>query len=145
MECVRQHMRPLPCSSLIPHIYTGGSFAENFYGMKRRRRPGVSSERAQAAADLFSDHQKLRKRELRWSLFFLVSVLAACSVGISALTTVSLPQITVPYLRTKGDDLFDQLGGNVQGGDLFADQDHHSGQSDEVRFPWSGQPVRRMC
>lgn len=50
----------------------GGSFAENFYGMKRRRRPGVSSERAQAAADLFSDHQKLRKRELRWSLLFLV-------------------------------------------------------------------------
>jgi hypothetical protein len=50
----------------------GGSFAENFYGMKRRRRPGVSSERAQSAVELFTDHEKLRKKELRWSLLFLV-------------------------------------------------------------------------
>ena len=40
--------------------------------MKRRRRPGVSSERAQAAVELFTDHEKLRKREIRWSLFFVV-------------------------------------------------------------------------
>lgn len=87
-----------------------GSFAENFYGMKRRRRPGVSSERAQAAADLFSDHQALRKRELRWSLFFLIAV---------------------PYLRAKGDDLYDRIGGNNEGGDLFADQDRQQ-EADEI-------------
>lgn len=63
---------------MLKYLLTGGSFAENFYGMKRRRRPGVSSERAQAAADLFSDHQKLRKRELRWSLFFLVRPMNPC-------------------------------------------------------------------
>ncbi|KAL7007347.1 ubiquitin-protein ligase peroxin 12 [Cystobasidiomycetes sp. EMM_F5] len=76
-----------------------GSFAENFYGMKRRRRPAMASERAQDAAGLFTDHTRLRKRELRWSLFFLVAV---------------------PYLRSKAEDLYDQLGGST-GADLFND------------------------
>ena len=60
----------------------GGSFAENFYGMKRRRRPGVSSERAQSAVELFTDHEKLRKRELRWSLLFLVRGLSSLSSAL---------------------------------------------------------------
>lgn len=30
----------------------------------------------------------------------------------------------MPYLRAKGDDLYDRVGGNSDGGDLFADQDH---------------------
>lgn len=68
--------------------------------MKRRRRPGVSSERAQSAIDLFTDHEQLRKREKRWSLFFLVAI---------------------PYLRSKVDDLYETMGGGA-GGDLFGDR-----------------------
>jgi len=78
------------------------SFAENFYGMKRRRRPGVSSERAQAAVELFTDHEKLRKREIRWSLFFIIGI---------------------PYIRSKLDDLYERLGGGVES-DLFNDRPH---------------------
>jgi len=68
--------------------------------MKRRRRPGVSSERAQAAVDLFTNHEALRKRDIRWSLAFLVGI---------------------PYLRSKADDLYESLGGGVES-DLFDDR-----------------------
>ncbi|CAD6574171.1 MAG: ubiquitin-protein ligase peroxin 12 [Cyphobasidiales sp. Tagirdzhanova-0007] len=77
-----------------------GSFSENFYGMKRRRRPGVSSERAQAAVDIFTDHEKLRKREIRWSLFFLIAI---------------------PYIRSKAEDLYEQSGGDSSEHEFFED------------------------
>ena len=53
-------------------IFSDASFSENFYGLKRRRRPGVSSERAQEAVDLFTNHEALRRREVNLSLLFLV-------------------------------------------------------------------------
>ncbi|KAH8118535.1 cyclin-dependent protein kinase inhibitor [Phellopilus nigrolimitatus] len=68
------------------------SFAENFYGLKRRRRPLYETERAKAAVGSSSGEGKLREQDLRHSLFFLVAV---------------------PYLRAKAQDYFEALGGGV--------------------------------
>lgn len=73
------HYRSRVVAKGLSIAHAGASFAENFYGMKRRRRPGVTSERAQAAVELFTDHEKLRKREIRWSLFFVVRAFACIS------------------------------------------------------------------
>lgn len=50
------------------------SFAENFYGLKRRRKPVYETERARAATgDMPLPEEKLRPREVSRSLVFLVS------------------------------------------------------------------------
>ena len=48
------------------------SFAENFYGLKRRRHPWVLTDRASAAVRGVPVAEKLRDKEIWQSLFFLV-------------------------------------------------------------------------
>ncbi|CAA7260260.1 unnamed protein product [Cyclocybe aegerita] len=68
------------------------SFSENFYGLKRRRRPHVETERATAAVGGIPAGESLRNREIWRSLFFLVGV---------------------PYARAKAHDYFEELGGGA--------------------------------
>ncbi|KAH7888050.1 cyclin-dependent protein kinase inhibitor [Phlebopus sp. FC_14] len=87
------------------------SFAENFYGLKRRRKAWISTERANAAGGI-SAGEKLRNREIWRSLFFLV---------------------VVPYLRAKAYDFYEQLGGGIssdlmEGGE---DSQHRRAPADE--------------
>ncbi|ORY75360.1 Pex12 amino terminal region-domain-containing protein, partial [Leucosporidium creatinivorum] len=77
----------------------GASFAENFYGLKRRRVLGTGGDKTRAAVELTGQSEKLGKREIRMSLVFL---------------------ILVPYLRSKAQDLYERLGGGVDS-DLFSD------------------------
>ncbi|KAI0832509.1 cyclin-dependent protein kinase inhibitor [Trametes gibbosa] len=71
----------------------GASFAENFYGLKRRRTPLFKIDRARAASGGMFAEEKLRDREVWRSLLFLVGL---------------------PYLRAKAQDYFEELGGGVQ-------------------------------
>ncbi|KAJ7638577.1 cyclin-dependent protein kinase inhibitor [Roridomyces roridus] len=68
------------------------TFSENFYGLKRRRRPFIETERAQAAVGGIPAAEALRPQEIWRSLLF--------SVG-------------VPYLRAKAQDYYEELGGGV--------------------------------
>ncbi|KAL0949127.1 hypothetical protein HGRIS_009211 [Hohenbuehelia grisea] len=68
------------------------SFSENFYGLKRRRRPYIETERAKAAVGGVPPGEKLRTREIWRSMVFLVGL---------------------PYLRAKCQDYFEELGGGV--------------------------------
>ncbi|KAG8682271.1 ubiquitin-protein ligase peroxin 12 [Ceratobasidium sp. 395] len=70
----------------------GASFAENFYGMKRRRTPTVETVRVNAALDEISPHEKLQTKDIHRSLLFLVGV---------------------PYLRSKAHQYYEELGGGV--------------------------------
>lgn len=85
----------------------GASFSENFYGLKRRRRPALSTSRAQASSTATSvslaASERLTKREIRASLFFLVAL---------------------PYLGAKLEDLWERNGGGVtSSSNLFGDDD----------------------
>jgi hypothetical protein len=53
------------------------SFAENFYGLKRRRRPFIETERARVAVQSIPAEEKLKDREVWRSLIVLVR----CSCG----------------------------------------------------------------
>ncbi|KAH7931360.1 hypothetical protein BV22DRAFT_998846 [Leucogyrophana mollusca] len=68
------------------------SFSENFYGLKRRRKAWIDTERTIAAVGGIPPGEKLRSREIWRSLFFLVGV---------------------PYLRVKARDYYERLGGGV--------------------------------
>ncbi|KAF8665577.1 hypothetical protein AX16_000035 [Volvariella volvacea WC 439] len=68
------------------------SFSENFYGLKRRRRPYIRTDRAQAAVGGIPSGEKLGPRELKLSLLFLVGI---------------------PYLRARAHDYYEELGGGV--------------------------------
>ncbi|KAH8830613.1 cyclin-dependent protein kinase inhibitor [Flagelloscypha sp. PMI_526] len=68
------------------------SFSENFYGMKRRRRPHISTERTQEVMGGVPAGEKLRDIDVSRSLFFLVGV---------------------PYLRAKAQDYYELLGGGL--------------------------------
>ncbi|KAI0047270.1 cyclin-dependent protein kinase inhibitor [Auriscalpium vulgare] len=68
------------------------SFAENFYGLKRRRKPFFETERARASVGGISPEDKLRSREILRSLLTLVGI---------------------PYLRAKAQDYFEELGGGI--------------------------------
>ncbi|KAG9104104.1 ubiquitin-protein ligase peroxin 12 [Ceratobasidium sp. 370] len=70
----------------------GASFAENFYGMKRRRTPAVETVRVNAVLDDISPHEKLQPKDINRSLFFLVAV---------------------PYLRSKAHEYYEEFGGGV--------------------------------
>jgi hypothetical protein len=50
------------------------SFSENFYGLKRRRRPWVETVRAQAAVGGIPPEEKLQNRDIQRSLLFLVRI-----------------------------------------------------------------------
>ena len=54
-------------------LYTGASFSENFYGLKRRRKPLIETERAKAAVGGVPEQEQLGSKELRRSLLFLVN------------------------------------------------------------------------
>ncbi|KAI5894258.1 uncharacterized protein SCHCODRAFT_02624182 [Schizophyllum commune H4-8] len=83
------------------------SFAENFYGMKRRRRPFIETDRARVASGMIPPAERLRNREIRWSLFFLVAI---------------------PYIRAKAHDWFEDVGGGTHIDIL--DDEPRSGASD---------------
>ncbi|KZS97604.1 hypothetical protein SISNIDRAFT_449147 [Sistotremastrum niveocremeum HHB9708] len=68
------------------------SFAENFYGLKRRRKPLIEPERALEAVRGVPSHEKLRERDIRMSLAFLVAI---------------------PYIQSKAQDYFESIGGGV--------------------------------
>ncbi|BGP53722.1 ubiquitin-protein ligase peroxin 12 [Rhodotorula sphaerocarpa] len=81
----------------------GGSFAETFYGLKRRRtlRSGAESgteERVKAVHELTGKSDNVRGREIYGSLAFLV---------------------VMPYLKTKAADLYERLGGGAEA-EIFA-------------------------
>jgi hypothetical protein len=57
-------------------VLLGASFAENFYGLQRRRRPLVETERANIAVGRAGEPPKLRDRDINRSLLFLVSGVA---------------------------------------------------------------------
>ncbi|KAI0301875.1 hypothetical protein B0F90DRAFT_1667714 [Multifurca ochricompacta] len=73
------------------------SFAENFYGLKRRRRPFIETERARAAVGGVPAEERLRDREVWRSLVVLVGL---------------------PYFRAKAQDYYEDLGG---GADILDD------------------------
>ncbi|KZT12790.1 uncharacterized protein LAESUDRAFT_668757 [Laetiporus sulphureus 93-53] len=75
----------------------GASFSENFYGLKRRRSPLFEAERARAAVPGILEEEKLREREIRRSLIFLIGL---------------------PYLRTKAQEYYEDLGGGIQSEDI---------------------------
>lgn len=60
--------KPLISSPLLD-----ASFSENFYGLKRRRRPYIETTRAKAAVGGVPPGEALGDRELQRSLLFLVS------------------------------------------------------------------------
>jgi len=68
------------------------SFSENFYGLKRRRRPFIESERATAAVGGIPTGEALGSQEIWRSLLFLIGM---------------------PYIRAKAQDYFEELGGGV--------------------------------
>jgi hypothetical protein len=74
------------------------SFAENFYGLKRRRRPFIETERAQAAVGGVPVEEKLRGREVWRSLVVLVRSFG-CIEGNFLCVARSAFLISVPRLR----------------------------------------------
>jgi hypothetical protein len=60
----------------IKWCFLDASFSENFYGLKRRRRPWIETERAKAAVGGIPVKEKLRSREVWRSLVFLVGIIA---------------------------------------------------------------------
>ncbi|KAI0285103.1 hypothetical protein BGY98DRAFT_930604 [Russula aff. rugulosa BPL654] len=76
----------------VERHYLHASFAENFYGLKRRRRPFIETERARAAVGGVPVEEKLRDREMWRSLIVLVGL---------------------PYLRAKAQDYYEDLGGGT--------------------------------
>ncbi|KAJ8086333.1 ubiquitin-protein ligase peroxin 12 [Marasmius tenuissimus] len=70
----------------------GASFSENFYGLKRRRRPYIEPTKTQAAVGGIPDGERLGDREIRRSLLFLIGI---------------------PYLRAKAQDYYEELGGGI--------------------------------
>lgn len=71
---LRKHSEYFSKSPLdISHVCAAdASFAENFYGLKRRRRPFIETERARAAVGGVPVEEKLRDREVWRSLIVLV-------------------------------------------------------------------------
>ncbi|EDR14195.1 uncharacterized protein LACBIDRAFT_182157 [Laccaria bicolor S238N-H82] len=68
------------------------SFSENFYGLKRRRRPYIEAEKTKVAVGGIPSGESLRSQEIWRCLLFLVGV---------------------PYVRAKAQDYFEELGGGV--------------------------------
>ena len=89
----------------------GASFAENFYGLKRRRRPLFEIERARAAVGGLLQEEKLRDREKWRSLVFLVRQPSEWLLIHTELTINS--KVGLPYLRAKAADYFEALGGGI--------------------------------
>lgn len=95
----------------------GSSFAENFYGLKRRRRPGIATPRAKTASSARSTQQAME-------------ALRPIDIHVSLLTLVGLP-----YIQTKLHDLWEQQGGGVDAeqGALFGDDEEPAQESSTAR------------
>ncbi|KAJ6516210.1 cyclin-dependent protein kinase inhibitor [Mycena sanguinolenta] len=85
------------------------SFAENFYGLKRRRRPFIDTERVKAAVGGIPPGEKLRAQEIWRSLLFLV----CAPIPYARLSLHEMLQVGVPYLRAKAQDYYEELGGGA--------------------------------
>jgi hypothetical protein len=71
---LRKHSMHLPSSyGFVAERVPDASFAENFYGLRRRRRPVVEMPRARLATGTAPLEERLRGREIGRSLFWLVS------------------------------------------------------------------------
>ncbi|SPC65352.1 related to Peroxisome assembly protein 12 [Ustilago sp. UG-2017b] len=82
----------------------GSSFSENFYGLRRRRRPGLNpSIRAGGVTSVsVAKSERLGKKEIRLSLLFLVGL---------------------PYLGAKLEDLWERNGGGLRNtANLFGEE-----------------------
>lgn len=87
----------------------GASFSENFYGLKRRRRPYIEPERAKAATGGIPEAEKLGNREIQRSLILLV-----CHwLAFLQHPHLHLSQVGLPYLRAKAKDYYEELGGGI--------------------------------
>ena len=69
----------------------GSSFAENFYGLRRRRRPGLSRSSGATSVSV-AKSERLGKAEIRLSLLFLVGL---------------------PYIGAKLEDIWERNGGGL--------------------------------
>lgn len=105
---LRKHSESSGLASEHPSTILDASFAENFYGLKRRRHPWISTDRATAAVRGAPAAERLRDRETWQSLFFLVCSLISCNTTFTDCT-----QVAIPYLRAKSHDYFEQLGGGI--------------------------------
>ena len=80
------------------------TFTENFYGLARRRRPGVSTDKTASAVSpaTLRASQVLTPRQINLSLFFLIGL---------------------PYLSAKLNDYWEHIGGGVDddSDDIFGD------------------------
>ncbi|ESK93715.1 cyclin-dependent protein kinase inhibitor [Moniliophthora roreri MCA 2997] len=86
------------------------SFSENFYGLKRRRRPFIEPTRTQAAVGGIPPNEKLGEREIWRSLLLLVGL---------------------PYLRAKAQDYYEELGGGIDPEILDEDPRTHRALSED--------------
>ncbi|EST09916.1 Pex, N-terminal [Kalmanozyma brasiliensis GHG001] len=78
----------------------GSSFAENFYGLRRRRRPGLSRSQGGTSVSQ-AKSERLGKTEVRLSLLFLVGL---------------------PYVGAKLEDLWERNGGGLSNASLFGEE-----------------------
>jgi len=94
LRIVNRHEEFYACIMLIVEKHYlekhNASFSENFYGLKRRRRPYIETDRASAAVEALPRGEALQKQDI-WRSLLLV--------------------IGVPYLRAKAQDYFEELGG----------------------------------
>lgn len=105
---LRKHSESSGLASEHSSTILDASFAENFYGLKRRRHPWISTDRATAAVRGAPAAEKLRARETWQSLFFLVCSLISCDT-----ISIDSTQVAIPYLRAKTHDYYEQLGGGI--------------------------------
>ncbi|KAF8529169.1 cyclin-dependent protein kinase inhibitor [Hysterangium stoloniferum] len=100
------------------------SFAEAFYGLKRRRKPWIETERSTSAVGSSVDEGRLRSKDIWKSLVFLIGI---------------------PYLKAKAQDYYEQLGGGVDsdliGGPLPSDRPQtlskRLGRLFKTIYPWA--------
>lgn len=117
-------------ASRVEHFLTilDASFAENFYGLKRRRHPWISTDRTTAAVRGAPVAERLRSREIWQSLFFLVCPLVSCDTIF-----VDSTQVAVPYIRAKTHDYYEQLGGGTSS-DILDDGRRIRALTDDVCY-----------
>lgn len=96
----------------------GSSFAENFYMLKRRRRPGLTSSRL----PMSRHSEQLTSWQINASLLFLVGV---------------------PYCQSKARQWWESNGGGADP-DLFGDDEHDEGGDGQQRFTGIEADNRRM-
>lgn len=93
----------------------GSSFAENFYGLRRRRRKGLSESNSRLPPSKYPD--KLTKAQVYACLLFLVGV---------------------PYLKNKVHEWWERNGGGIDDEVLFGDEQEANMQSDQSNQGNSG-------